>query len=268
MGRSPSVLLRSRPGSCGRVRVMRRRIIATGVLTVGGAVAAVSARGRMRDFLAEGTSPGRSGSWLNSFLARPMYRLMAGVLAVGPEDDLLDVACGWGEFLAVHAPRARRVAGIDWSEKKVGLARERLADRIAEGTAEVAHGDAAELPWEDGTFSAVTCMAAFPFFTDPARVLSEILRVLRPGGRVVMQIGMRWSDGPPKHMPALLSQVVDLSDEAAVQKLFEDAGFDRVTMSYGPASTTSLRGKVNRAVARSDEFRVIRAVKPGTGPDR
>ncbi len=244
---------------------MRRgMIIATGVLGVGGAVAAAAARSRVREHLAEGTLPGRSGSWLNSLLARPMYRLVAGVLDIGPEDDLLDVACGWGEFLAVHASRARRVAGIDRSGEKVGLARQRLADRIAEGTAEVALGDAAELPWEDGTFSAVTCMAAFPFFTDPARVLAEVLRVLRPGGRVVMQIGMRWSDGPPKHMPALLSEVVDLSDEAAVQRLFEDAGFGRVTMSYGAAS--AVRSRVNRTVARSDEFRVIRAVKPHTGP--
>jgi SAM-dependent methyltransferase len=247
---------------------MRRGIITAGVLIAGGAVAAAAARRAMHDHMAEGTFPGRTGSRVNSYLAKPMYRLMAGVLAVGPEDDLLDVACGWGEFLAAHATRARNVAGIDWSEEKVGLARQRLADRIVEGTAQVAHGDAANLPWADGTFSAATCMAAFPFFPDPARVMSEILRVLRPGGRVVMQVGMRWPDGPPKHMPALLSQVVDLSDEAAVQKVFEDAGFGGVSMSYGPASASSLRRMVNRTVARSDDLRVIRAVKPATGPDR
>ena len=111
--------------------------------------------------------PGRTGSWINSYLGRPGYRLIADALEVGPEDDLLDVACGWGEFLVVHGLQARRVAGIDWSQEKVALARQRLADRIEAGTAEVAHGDAAEMPWDDGTFSAVTCMDAFPFFTDP-----------------------------------------------------------------------------------------------------
>jgi hypothetical protein len=47
---------------------------------------------------------------------------------------------------------------------------------------------------------------------------------------------IKWSDGPPKRMPALLSQVVDLTDEAAVRQLLEDAGFGRVTTSYGAAS--------------------------------
>ena len=71
------------------------------------------------------------------------------------------MACGWGEFLAVHGSEARHLAGIDVSDEKVTLARQRLADRIASGTAEVVQGDAAALPWDEGTFTAVTCMDSF-----------------------------------------------------------------------------------------------------------
>lgn len=182
--------------------------------------------------MAEGTLPGRSGSWLNSYLNRPSYRLMAAALDLKPGDDLLDVACGWGEFLAVHASQARRVAGIDISGEQATLAGQRLADRIASETAEVVQGDAAALPWKEGTFSAVTCMDAFPFFPAPERVLAEVLRVLRPGGRMLMQIGMKWPHGPPKHMLHPTAHI-DVSDEAAVRKLVQDAGFGEVSISYG-----------------------------------
>ena len=247
---------------------MKRSVAIAGAVAAGGAIAAVAARPPLKRHLAEGTLPGRSGSWINSYLGGPGYRLMAGVLELGPEDELLDVACGWGEFLVVHARTAHRVAGIDWSEEKVALARERLADRIAAGTADVVHGDAANLPWDDNTFSAVTCMDAFPFFTDPDRVITEMLRVLRPGGRTVMQIGMRWPDGPPKHMLHPRSDVVDVTDEASVRALFENAGFVEVSMVYGPASATRAGAVINHMLVSSDEVRVVRALKPGAAAQR
>lgn len=247
---------------------MKRSIAVAGFVAAGCAIAAAAARQPLKRHLAEGTLPGRSGSWINSYLGRPGYRLIAGVLELGPEDDLLDVACGWGEFLVVHGRTARRVAGIDWSEEKAGLARERLADRIAAGTADVVHGDASNLPWDDGTFTAVTCMDAFPFFTDPERVIAEMLRVLRPGGRTVMQIGMRWPDGPPKHVLHPRSDVVDVSDEASVRALFENAGFVEVSMVYGSASANRAGAAANNMMVGSDDERVVRAVKPDADTER
>jgi len=44
----------------------------------------------------------------------------------------------------------RYVAGLDLSEIQLGMARQRLADRIGAGTAEIVMGDAMALPWEDG----------------------------------------------------------------------------------------------------------------------
>ena len=102
-----------------------KRSVAAGTMAAA-AAAAIAGRGPIKAHLAEGTLPGRFGSWVNSYGCRPLYRLVAGALDLGPEDDLLDVACGWGEFLVVHGSQARRVAGIDWSQEKVALARERL----------------------------------------------------------------------------------------------------------------------------------------------
>lgn len=233
-----------------------------GTIVAGAAITAFGARDRIRSHAAEGTLPGRAGSWVNSYLGRPGYRLVADALSLGPEDELLDVACGWGEFLVVHGAPARRLAGIDRSAAKVALAQERLADRIVAGTADVVHGDAAVLPWGDETFSAVTCMDAFPFFTDPQRVLAEILRVLRPGGRMVMQIGMRWPDGIPGHLPHPTSRTIDVSDEDAVRILVENVGFSPVSFVYGPASAGRVGHFVDLRLMGSDELRLVKAFKP------
>lgn len=246
---------------------MKRSTLAVGAVLAIGAIGAAAARGPAKAHMAEGTMPGRTGSWLNSYTMRPSYRLIADKVALGPDDDLLDVACGWGEFLVVHGAKARKVAGIDWSERKASLARARLADRIAAGTAEVVHGDAANLPWAEDTFTAVTCMDAFAFFPDPPRILAEILRVLQPGGRMVMQIGMRWPDGPPKRLPHPVNQAVDVGDEAAVRELVENAGFQQVRISYGRvAGDSRLGGLASRLDSGSDEIRIVAAAKSGSLP--
>ncbi|MGE5293179.1 MAG: class I SAM-dependent methyltransferase [Micromonosporaceae bacterium] len=88
----------------------------------------------------------------------PQYARAAALLDLQPDDDLLEVACGVGALLQRHAAHVRHVTGLDHSQMQVGFARQRLADRIAAGTAEVVLGDAVALPWEDGRFSAVVCL--------------------------------------------------------------------------------------------------------------
>jgi hypothetical protein len=111
---------------------------------------------------------GRVGVWLTPFFHGPMYPAAAAALRLGPDDELLDVACGSGSFLAAHAPRVRFAAGVDASELAVTSARKHLAARIADGTAEIVLGDAAHLPWPDGMFSAVTCLGYRLVRTGPA----------------------------------------------------------------------------------------------------
>jgi len=95
-----------------------------------------------------------------------------------------------------------------------------------------------------------------------------MLRVLRPGGRMLMQVGMRWPDGPPKHMPHPTSHVVDVGDEASVRKLVEGAGFGEISFSYGPGSAGRVGHRVGLLLAGSDELRLVGAVKLGEGHGR
>lgn len=117
-----------------------------------------------------------------------LYPMMARELDLRPDDELLDVGCGSARLLADEAAHIRRVAGLDASEIQVEMARRRLADRIAAGTAEIVLGDAMALPWEDGRFSVVSSLNCLKFVPDPGKALREMHRVLRPGGRLVITI--------------------------------------------------------------------------------
>ncbi len=116
------------------------------------------------------------------------FRAMAAELDLQPGDVLLDVGCGAGDFLAHEASHVGHVAGLDASDVPLELARRRLADRIAAGTAEVVKGDAAALPWEDGHFSVITSQYLLKFLPHPEGVLREMRRVLRTGGRAVITL--------------------------------------------------------------------------------
>jgi ubiquinone/menaquinone biosynthesis C-methylase UbiE len=93
----------------------------------------------------------------------------------------LDVSCGPGTLLRhlAKAPGSRRVYGLDLSRAMLERA------RIAAPAATLVRGDAAELPFEDGAFGAVTSLAALDLYPDPARAVAEAARVLASGGRWV-----------------------------------------------------------------------------------
>ncbi len=175
--------------------------------------------------------------WISTRVLMPLiggsvYQDMADALELRPDDELLDVGCGSGAFLARHARHVRRVAAIDLSDLQIALARRNLGDRITAGSADVVQGDAAALPWPDDTFTVVTSMETFAGFPDPEQVLAEMFRVLRPGGRVVLNIGEAVPAGTPTQRRWGL---LWLWADDTVQRMVEQAGFTDVTMQYTPA---------------------------------
>jgi demethylmenaquinone methyltransferase/2-methoxy-6-polyprenyl-1,4-benzoquinol methylase len=106
---------------------------------------------------------------------------------VGPGSDALDVCCGTGD-LALELRRRigpdGRVVGCDFSEPMLELARRKSGD---EGLpVEFGWADALDLPYGDGSFDAVTIGFGARNLADLDRGLSEMARVLRPGGRLVI----------------------------------------------------------------------------------
>ena len=115
-----------------------------------------------------------------------IYAIYARGLDLRPEDEVLDVACGSGVFLAKHASHVRRIAGLDRSRAMIDQALRENAERVADGSAEFVVGDAAALPWDDETFTLVTSNDTDCYEAKAPAALREMYRVLKPGGRAVV----------------------------------------------------------------------------------
>jgi SAM-dependent methyltransferase len=97
---------------------------------------------------------------------------------------VLDLACGTGRISIPLAQRGYDVAGLDLSSRVLEVA------RVEAPELDFRQGDMRELPWADGAFDAVVNRwTAFGYFETQAedeRVLAEVVRVLRPGGILVL----------------------------------------------------------------------------------
>lgn len=113
-----------------------------------------------------------------------MARLV-GLTAVGPNSITLDVACGPGRFTMAFAKRASHATGFDATEALLQIARSESAELGIENI-EFRQGSALELPFSEGAFDAVSCRAAFHHFDKPEVVLSEMARVTKKGGQLLI----------------------------------------------------------------------------------
>jgi demethylmenaquinone methyltransferase/2-methoxy-6-polyprenyl-1,4-benzoquinol methylase len=114
---------------------------------------------------------------------------------------ILDVATGTGDF-AVEALRLNptKVIGVDISEGMLDVGRQKMKARQLDGIIELRSGDSEKLPFEDNFFDAVIVAFGVRNFEDLERGLSEMLRVVRPGGRVVVLEFSRPTKFPMKQL--------------------------------------------------------------------
>jgi ubiquinone/menaquinone biosynthesis C-methylase UbiE len=116
-------------------------------------------------------------------------------LGLGPEDRLLEVGCGGGLLLRDALALGAVATGVDHSDEMVSLARERAPG------AEVLLGSAEQLPFGDGSFTAVAMVVVFFFLRDPAAALSEARRVLVSNGRIAVyttSVSLRGTPAAPE----------------------------------------------------------------------
>jgi ubiquinone/menaquinone biosynthesis C-methylase UbiE len=100
---------------------------------------------------------------------------------VRPGDRVLDLGCGEGDFTAVLANAGAHPVGADVAERALERARRRHPELRFELVPP--HGP---LPWDDGAFDVVWASEVLEHVADTARWLSEVRRVLAPGGRLLV----------------------------------------------------------------------------------
>jgi len=111
---------------------------------------------------------------------------------------LLDVATGTGDFAleALRMLNPQKIIGVDISQGMLDVAQEKIAKKGLGDRFEVALGDSENLPFENDTFDAVTVAFGVRNFENLEKGLSDICRVLKPGGKAVI---LEFSK--PKHFP-------------------------------------------------------------------
>jgi ubiquinone/menaquinone biosynthesis C-methylase UbiE len=100
-------------------------------------------------------------------------------------DVVLDIACGPGTFVLALAPRVQFVRGLDLTPEMLRRARAHQTEKQITNAAFV-RGDAERLPFPAGTFDLVSCQCSFHHMPKPQFVLREMVRVAKPGGRLVI----------------------------------------------------------------------------------
>lgn len=182
-------------------------------------------------------------------------------------DRVLDVACGTGIVARRAAERVGErgtVVGLDLNEGMLAVAEQAAAE--VRPPIVWRRGDAADLPFPDGSFDVVFCQQALQYFPDPVEALGEIRRVLAPGGRAILSV-WRSLDYQPGYVVLAGALERHVGDEAgemmrspfppwdlvAVQGLAESAGFDdrTVTIEIGSVRFPSVEEFIRREVASS-----------------
>ncbi len=168
---------------------------------------------------------------LQLFFFGPSHRMLLD--AIRPTDArVLDVGCGTGVFASKVLDRFPRTSvwGLDLSDGMLAQCHARL--RAADGRLHLIRGDSERLPFADDAFDVVTCAHSFHHYPHQDRVASEMHRVLRPGGRLLIIDGDRdrlwgrflfdvlvvWMEGDVHHLSA-----------PAFHALYERAGFEHIS---------------------------------------
>lgn len=101
--------------------------------------------------------------------------------------SILDVATGTADFaIAATAIDTATITGVDISDGMLAAGRAKINRKKLAGRIELVRADAGNLPFEDNTFDAATVGFGVRNFECPERGLAEVLRVLRPGGIIVV----------------------------------------------------------------------------------
>lgn len=192
-------------------------------------------------------------------------------LDIAPGTRLLDVACGAGQLTIPAARRGIKVTGLDLA---ANLVEQTKAKANTEGlNIEVIEGDAEALPFKDASFDVVMSLIGSMFAPRPELVASEMLRVCKPGGKIIMgnwtpegHVGQMFKV-IAKHVPPapnFPSPLLWGNEEICRQRLSKDVKDVRVTRymytfeyPFSPAKVVDFfieyYGPTNRGQASLDE---------------
>ena len=188
--------------------------------------------------------PGYYERFLGPHLFRGFADDIASRAARAQPESVLELAAGTGivsRCLRDVMPPACNVTATDLNSPMLELARTKFDshENIQFRTA-----DACDLPFDDDSFDAVVCQFGVMFFPDKLRSYEEVLRVLTPGGRYLLNVWCSWEANPfariaheavarffPADPPGFYKVPFGYNDESEIEHSLLSAGFGRVDIS-------------------------------------
>ena len=151
---------------------------------------------------------------------------MAAAAELDPTMTVADVGTGTGFVAAGMAPRAARVVGIDSSAEMLAVAKRHFAE-LGIRNVELREGDIASLPLDDDSVDAAFANMVLHHAEDPAAMLSEMARVVRPGGTVAIcdEVEHSYAWMRTEHADVWLGFT-----EQQVESFFAAAGLERLSI--------------------------------------
>ncbi len=166
----------------------------------------------------------------------------------GPDDTVLDVACGPGLLACAFARVAKHATGLDMTPAMLELARKTQQEQ---GLNNVSwqQGDVYSLPFPEAQFSIVSSRFAFHHLQDPLNALKEMKRVCKPGGRIVVA-----DMAPLPEKAAALNAAELLRDPSHVRALPVDelrGVFEQAGLAVPQVSGYRMEGELEDLLSRS-----------------
>jgi ubiquinone/menaquinone biosynthesis C-methylase UbiE len=152
-----------------------------------------------------------------------------------PSSVVLDVACGAAHVCEQLAPHVGQVVGIDLTPSLLALGAQRLRDSGIRNVL-LQEGDAAALPFVDGSFDLVVCRSSLHHLADVGRSLSEMGRVCRDGGRVAIDELIQ-PPGASSDVQARYDAVHQLLDPSHLHALTDEELAELISGAVGPLTT-------------------------------
>ena len=162
------------------------------------------------------------------------------MLNLNTNDKVLEVGYGPGDGINRLSQIVTDgfIPGIDYSETMYHSAKSKNKQAIERGLVELSVGDAEKLPYESNFFDSMFCVHVLYFWQDPISVLKELIRTLKPAGKIALFIGDKEEMSGIKLTQTGVYNLYTLEE---IVELLEESGFINVhyfqkCMSTGPLS--------------------------------
>ncbi len=169
------------------------------------------------------------GMVYNGKVDRELCRIVSS--QVGPEDDVLECACGTGMISVFIARKCRHLTATDFSDAMLKKAEKKCAGLA---NTEFRRADILSLPFPDAQFDAVVAANVIHLLDEPYRALSEMARVVKPGGKLII----------PTYVNKAKAKKLDKSIDKAGADFKQDFTYETYREFFARAGYKKIRTKL------------------------